>query len=304
MPGNGQIRGTRWVFTLNNYTPDDEKRIIEASNGPEITYLVFGREVAQSGTRHLQGYLELSSRRRLNGVKELLGTDRVHLAVARGTSKEASDYCKKSDPNPFENGEISVSQQGRRNDLHQVADLVISGSSIENIAREYPAQFIRNFRGIERLASVLATKRNWRTQCIYVWGPTGSGKTTWAQKDAEALCQGNVAWIGDSSLKWFDGYYQNAKGVVIDEFVGTADISVLLRCLDQVPFRVSIKGSYLEWNPRIVWITSNYSPEHWYGNAGEHFYALMRRIDEVIHMTGFNEYTVQSGKDFIPANRQ
>jgi len=46
----------RWVFTLNNYTDEDISALADAStvNGGEtFSYLVFGREVGESGIPYL-----------------------------------------------------------------------------------------------------------------------------------------------------------------------------------------------------------------------------------------------------------
>ena len=87
-----------WCFTLNNYTAEDEARLASLS----CKYIVYGREVGESGTPHLQGYVEFNKGRKFEKVKSLLG-DSVHLEMRRGTSKEASDYCKK-DGNFFRTG--------------------------------------------------------------------------------------------------------------------------------------------------------------------------------------------------------
>lgn len=90
-------RGVRWVFTLNNYTDDDLSRLAGLGGDLDrsgLSYLVYGREVGESGTPHLQGYLILTSRRHLAGVRNLI-SDRGHFAISRGTPAQASDYCKK-----------------------------------------------------------------------------------------------------------------------------------------------------------------------------------------------------------------
>lgn len=91
----------RWCFTINN--PTDEESFLlslwgeECSHGDqsECSYLIFGREVGDNGTQHLQGYLELRKRKRLTYLKSLQWFQRGHFEVARGTSRQASDYCKK-----------------------------------------------------------------------------------------------------------------------------------------------------------------------------------------------------------------
>ena len=92
----------RWCFTLNNPTADEQFNL--ALHGESITadpdashfsYLVFGRETGESGTYHLQGYFNLSTKKRLGFIKSLPGFGRCHLEVARGTHAQSSTYCKK-----------------------------------------------------------------------------------------------------------------------------------------------------------------------------------------------------------------
>lgn len=90
-------RGVRWVFTLNNYTEDDVSRLGRLGGDLDrsgVSYLCYGREVGESGTPHLQGFVILSRRRHLAGVRELIST-RGHFEICRGTPQQASDYCKK-----------------------------------------------------------------------------------------------------------------------------------------------------------------------------------------------------------------
>jgi len=105
-------RCTRWVFTLNNYTDEDVNHLITVLE-PLTTYLVFGREIGDSGTEHLQGFFQLNNSTRFNKVKQLIG-NRAWLAQARGTTQQASDYCKK-DGNYEEFGDVPA-EQGKRTD--------------------------------------------------------------------------------------------------------------------------------------------------------------------------------------------
>jgi Putative viral replication protein len=91
------MQSCRWVITLNNYSDDDIIRFEQignnvGSNG--VVYFVYGREVGANGTPHLQAFIVFGARKRLRSVKAILG-ERCHLEPARGTSAEASDYCKK-----------------------------------------------------------------------------------------------------------------------------------------------------------------------------------------------------------------
>lgn len=102
MPDTRPSPEKRWCFTINN--PTDEEAFYVAAHGESIgtfgdqspfSYLIFGKETGDSGTPHLQGFFILNSRKRLHQIKEFTGFERSHLEAARGTSYQASEYCKK-----------------------------------------------------------------------------------------------------------------------------------------------------------------------------------------------------------------
>lgn len=104
-----------WVFTLNNYDDADEAQI-ESLVPPHAAYAIFGREVGENGTPHLQGYIAFNRRTTLAAAKALL-SQRYHLEVRRGTQVQAIDYCKK-DGDFSEFGERPL-DQGHRSDISQ-----------------------------------------------------------------------------------------------------------------------------------------------------------------------------------------
>jgi len=97
-------RSKSWVFVLNNWTSDqalDVELLAQGDNA--VLYLVYGREVGESGTPHLQGFVKFKNKRSFNVVQALFpyGT---HLEVRSkdSTDYHAATYCKKDDPHPFE----------------------------------------------------------------------------------------------------------------------------------------------------------------------------------------------------------
>lgn len=274
----------RYCFTLNNYTVEEYNGITGASGDNLVRFIIVGKETGQSGTPHLQGYVEFTRPVRINRVKTLLGTQRVHLEAARGSAESNIDYCSKEDNDPYQSGEPGRQSQGRRTDLLAVQATLDQGGTMRDVAEAHFGTFLRMHKGISLYIELRTVPRDWRTQVVYVWGPTGSGKSRFVHADSQKLCPQSVCWLPDQSLKWFDGYYGGTKGVVLDDFDGTAPITLLLRLFDRYPMKVPVKGGFQEWNPRIVWITSNYSLEHWYGNHGEHYNALLRRFDDIQYM--------------------
>lgn len=89
----------------------------------DVIHLIFGKEVSESGTPHLQGYVRFSKRKRVATVKKVIG-DEAHVEVARNPVA-AVQYCKK-DGDFVEFGSW-VSEQGKRSDLCEIIQLVQEG---------------------------------------------------------------------------------------------------------------------------------------------------------------------------------
>jgi hypothetical protein len=102
-----------WCFTWNNYTPGVEQHLQGLDDG--VSYLIYGREIGESGTPHLQGFIQFPTRRSLAATKRILGGN-PHLEVARNVPA-AVEYCKK-DGDIFEKGTLGTSS-GRRSDLDE-----------------------------------------------------------------------------------------------------------------------------------------------------------------------------------------
>jgi len=82
-----------WCFTLNNYSEDDLSRLETLTEDNSVSYVIYGKEVGESGTPHLQGFISLNKRTTLVKVKELIGSN-PHLEIARNVNASIQ-YCKK-----------------------------------------------------------------------------------------------------------------------------------------------------------------------------------------------------------------
>jgi len=119
------MSGSRsWCFTLNNYTDEDISRInIIVDNNNGVGYLIYGKEVGESGTPHLQGFISMKRRTRMATVKSLIGGN-PHLEVSRNVNASI-EYCKK-EGEWVEFGSMQ-SRQGQRSDLDDFKDAVKGG---------------------------------------------------------------------------------------------------------------------------------------------------------------------------------
>lgn len=278
----GQARQSKyWCFTINNFTSTEVLALRALGRGDEASYIIFGREVGESGTRHLQGYVEFKTKKRFSRAKVLLST-RAHLEARKGTADAASVYCKK-DEDYEEFGTLSQPQQGRRTDLEEIKALLDAGGRVSDVAEAHFAQFLQYRRGLEAYVEIKRPPSTRPELRVYVlWGSTGVGKSRLAHHLFPDL-----GHVYDPSLKWFDGY-GGEETVLLDDFRGDGIPGhFLLRVLDIYPLRVPIKGGFITWNPRRILITSNEEPPWQFIREQE---PLMRRIHGV--------YKIDSGIDF------
>lgn len=185
-----------WCFTLNNYTDEQQESLRRKASDDNCTYLIFGRERGEQGTPHLQGYLELNTRKRLTTVKRWLGIRSIHLEKRRGTSQEASDYCEKE--GDFETfGTISVVTQGQRTDLDDAITSIREGASKRQLWENHTSAMIRYERGLIRAAEVLQDveeHKHYELESFafhpinfeegysqIIWGESGCGKTSYVK---------------------------------------------------------------------------------------------------------------------------
>lgn len=264
-----------WCFTLNNYTEEDEEKI-QGFVPESATYLVYGRERAPStGTPHLQGYVELKKRLRRNQLHGLF--PRISWRRRRGTPDQASNYCKKEDTSFFEAGTISRGQ-GARSDLLEVKDSISNGANILDIADNYFGAFVKYEKSLRSYMLMKRKRQLEAPQVIIYWGNTGTGKT---RKVFDENPHHQIySWPGD---KWFDGYI-GEDIILLDEFSDSQlPLTFLLRLLDRYPFKLPVKGGFVQLLATKFFITSNVDPELWYANAHpEHRAALFRRVTNII----------------------
>lgn len=273
-----RLQGKYWCFTLNNYTAEEEQSIRELQPDSEnpVSYLVFGREVGDSGTPHLQGYLELTKRLSLAGVKRLLG-QRVHLERRGGSQEEADEYCKKDgDFEAF--GSLNVSGQGRRTDLETIRSKIDDGVPELVIAEEHFSKWVVYRRSFEKYRRLKHHSNGIRDQLrvIVLWGEPGTGKTRYVYAKHP-----NVFAVPDPALCWFDGY-SGEDVALIDDYRGDGNESFLLRLLDIYPIQVPVKGGFVDWCPKTIYITSNVIPPFGHTGIGS---ALERRLYRTVAFT-------------------
>lgn len=276
MPG---IKSKRWCFTLNNYTEDELQTLhtlVETNSS--VSLVLFGLEIAPTtGTPHIQGYIEIKDRKGIRYVKSLISR-RVNVRKADGTYEQNKAYCSKN--NDFYEYGVPIPTRGARTDLTTVKELIEQGTPEKDIADQYFGIWARYHKSFQRYRALLnSSTRTSPTETTVYWGSTGTGKT----RMVYAQCAG-VPIFTPGDYEWFDGY-ENHEVVLFDDYRGEYPIQFLLKLLDRYPMNVKVKGSFVTWNPKRVFITSNITPREWYPNAdNETWCALRRRLTNIIQV--------------------
>jgi len=275
-------RSRTYCFTINNYTEVDDVALRQLAD--TCQYICWAPEIGESGTPHYQGFVRFKSAKSLTAAKALI-SNRAHLEVTRGTDQEARDYCagpyskegkeKPANPEFIEFGEMS--KQGKRTDLEEVRDMVNEGASMIEIIGK--ARSLQSIKTAQVILPYLERRRCWKTKVIWLWGPTGTGKsaTAWKEGGAEAY--------SPLSYKWWQGY-DNQETVILDDIrPGWATFDELLRLFDRYPLMVECKGGSRQFTGRTIYVTCPYDPPAFFqGVASEALDQMTRRIEEVRHL--------------------
>jgi len=258
-------RHRSWCFTINNYTDDD----IEALDALESKYLVYGKEVGENGTPHLQGYVVWNNPITFGGCKKRLGT--AHIEVAKGNAEQNYEYCTK-DGDFYESG--TKPQQGARTDLKKIKSRILNGDRIDSVVLE-ECENVQQIRFAEMLKKFCPPPERQEPEVYWLYGPTGTGKTRWCQQHF------TDAWWAGETLQWWQGYF-GQRVVIIDDFRGDmCKFHWLLRILDRYPAMVPNKGGSCWLEAEVIIITSPFHPMRVFHDR-EDMQQLIRRIDHII----------------------
>lgn len=252
-----------WDVTVNNYEDEDIELFRRWSE--DVSRMTIAKEVGENGTPHLQGRITFKRAYRLTGLKKL--APKYHWEPTKCAQDHL--YIQKS------GSEIVIDknnrQQGKRTDLSAAVESLKAGG-LKRVAEEHPETYVKFHRGFSALRDQLDEPRDFAPEVHVRWGEPGSGKTRYVYEKHSDV------WDKPSG-DWYDGY--NGQEVVIfDDFYGCIKYNEFLKLLDRYPMRVPVKGGFVQWRPRIIYVTSNVPPERWYRNI-EDKRALLRRLTTI-----------------------
>lgn len=267
-----------WCFTLNNPSSTDEETI-KAWHPDLASYCIYGRETGDSGTPHLQGYVQLCKKKRLTGMKKLLPT--AHWEPAKADFEKNYSYCSK-DGDFVEHGEhakagaptmqqrIAKNKRLRDTPLNELIDngeiSIMDVRKLKNakldLAQEKPAFGATDVRG------------------TWIYGPPGTGKSRSARAD-----YGDDIYL-KAQNKWWDGY-TGQQTVILDDMDNDALGHHLKIWTDRYACTGEVKGGTINLQHRKFIVTSNFSIDELFEKP-QIAQALKRRFT-VVHLPGNEE---------------
>lgn len=258
-----------WFFTWNNPKHADDKQLILSKVPSKFKYVKFQYEKGEEGTLHYQGFLWSQESCTASSIHKLFRG--ISLQKAESI-KGSINYCGKNDTRvegPWEKG--TKPAQGRRTDILAAKASIDAGKSISELFDMHPEVCIKYTHGIKTAAALHSFKRerDWLTKCFIYYGPPGTGKSQAADIEAKAYGGGtyylNIEG-GTGGKVWWDGY-NGEENVIIDEFQGNMKLADFKKLIDRYPYKVPVKGGYVNMVAKQIWFLSNHAPHEWYTRA-------------------------------------
>ena len=270
----------KWIFTINNYNELEEKQLKEL----KYTYILYSREIGESGTPHIQGFLYNNQKLSRRQISKVL--PRAYLEPAIGTIEDQKSYIigpyeKDGKYKPYNPDHIIIGEepaQGKRKDLDAIKQEITEGKTVDNITEENPILYHQYGRTLNKLEDLYLRKqfRTEMTTCDWIYGATGTGKSHEAFKDYDP----ETHYVYPNDNGWWDGYKQQ-ETVIINEFRGGISYAELLELIDKWPKTVKRRNREpIPFTTKHIIITSSKEPHEVYNNLSQSdsLQQLYRRI--------------------------
>lgn len=274
-----------WEFVVFNYTEETKVWI----KSWDYTRLIAAEEVCpETGNMHIQGKVTWPLARRKASIKKQiqgsLPEEEAEAEWVKWTWIESLvdkewNYANKQDSIVFVNE--NRGKQGRRSDIDEMVDYLKNTKErrLYEIKDNHPKAYFKYSKHVKEFIAADVRPREDPPKVFWLWGPTGTGKTDYIYRNHEKT----EIWRSSEDLKWFDGYYGH-KVALLDEFRKTkCTFDWLLQLLDKYPLKVAIKGSFVDWRPETIYITSDRPPTEMWPEEGTRIDQLIRRITEIRH---------------------
>lgn len=327
-----KIRGQKAFLTLNNpiahgyntEKPEDMKAVYfqrALKQWGSIIYMCCTKEIGKkTNTTHDHLYIHFQRQVYITSIQKVFphcdiefhnGSDEDNRNyVFKLGEKYANDKAEtKQDGFQLEWGEMEKfrQNQGKRNDLEELKELILSGKSNAEIYN-HNANYLKYATYIDKIRLDLIQdkykKENRFLKVIYQCGETGTGKTRGVM---EKFGYENVYRITDYEHP-FDSYALQDT-IVFEEFRSSLKIEQMLNYLDLYPVMLPSRYANKVACYHNVYINTNWQLKEQYENTQEKYHqtwqAFLRRIDEVHIFENnkiyvYKQYRKENGEfDFI-----
>lgn len=149
-------RVRNFCVTVNNF---QECTVEDFKKETLISYGILGEEIGESGTPHLQGYLQLTKPQTISAFQKKLQKLGIKCAlfIAKGTLEQNETYCTKEDGTIHEWGTPKAA--GTRTDLADIRDMIKEEKTDEDILAEYPGDWFRYRKSFNAYRKICENKK-------------------------------------------------------------------------------------------------------------------------------------------------
>lgn len=240
-------------------------------------YLITCEDYTKNNKWHGHAFIYYKNPITLKGVKKIFGKD-CHIEIPHRNS-ECIDYIKDTTKRKF-----NILEYGTRpmdNGIHKMED-VIECKNISEVIEKMPDTYVRYRNGIKDI--IEHKKKNDRyykpIEVIWVYGPTGTGKTRIAFE------------AGATPIIYTNGYFSDwgdSRILALEELRGEVPYRELLKLTDSYHnyYSANIKGGQKLIDIDKLIITSPSKPELIYYNQVDRedsINQLLRRITQIINL--------------------
>lgn len=274
-------RNRSFIFTINNYTEEDEYRVYELHL--HASYVICGKEIGgKNGVPHLQGFVHFPTVKSLSQVSDLL--PRARLESANGSAHSNFKYCTKEDGGKKDYYEFGVKPksaqdkgQAQRDYWETQFNLVREGR-YDELCPRYAVQNL----GKAEFALLKIESKQWDITPLdgelpHQWylGCAGRGKTS------TALRNNPGAFFKPGNTKWWD-QYRGQHTVIVDDVCPMSARAMTYYWkiwTDRFSFVAETKNGTLIIRPKLIIFTSQYHPTRIFRDDPETLEAMLRRFD-------------------------
>lgn len=252
-------RARAFAFTWNNY---DEAVVVGRFEclKEKIKYYVYGHEIGESGTPHLQGTVVFKNPMTLKAaIGKLPG---CHVSICRDVDASV-EYCKK-DGLFIEYGEYVSRATNAVAQSRAVAEknAVLCRGNLSELSDQgfFPFNQLAVLKKCQMIYQAnLPPYDHDDVRGEWYWGEPGTGKSRTAREE-------NPDAYIKAQNKWFDGYV--GQDVIILDDLDSETLGHYIKIwTDRYNFTGETKNGHVQLQHKKFIITSNYSPEDLFKDA-------------------------------------